>query len=320
MKTTLLLAALSTMIFACADEGFTAGTDSSNCRPSDIVSIYQDNDMDGDGDPETARDGCVVPAGFSGNGNDCDDTDPLKYGGATDFCGDRIDNDCSGSDTCADNLVGGWSFVESSGEIVSDDSGNVLNGSMRNGLLHSADATLTFDGADDYLEFVASPVLQSDAGTIAFWFMPSGTGVNQAIISRDSQDRDAGGQYTIYWDEIGVVRAKLESRTLDYEVVSSPLPANQWHHVAFSFGGNEGMSIVIDDIDAGKDPYTGGASANLEPLIIGANTDRSGNGTITPLDKEFGGKLAAVQIYNRQLSRAEVTSLKLITDPRTSGL
>jgi hypothetical protein len=313
------------MVFACVGDGFQTDykdpSDTSNCRASDIHTVYADSDMDGYGDPNSGVEGCVTGvAGFVDNGDDCDDNSPLVYQGAVEMCGDKIDNNCSGADACLTSLAAHWTFAETSGELTSDESGNLQNGTLLNGLLHSVGPAITFDGADDYIEVLDSLKFQMDAGTISVWFMPTTSGVDQAILSKDSNDRDAGGQFSIYWDANASVRVMLESANTDYQVASIPMAVNQWHHLAFTFGGNEGMSLYIDDIIAGKDPYTGGLVRNEEPLAIGAGTDVSGNLTSTPINKAFAGQIAQVQFYDRQLLREELTSLKLLSDPRTSGL
>jgi hypothetical protein len=309
------------MTLACVGDGFQTDNqdpgDVENCRASDIRTIYADTDMDGYGDPDTGVEGCTTPVGFVDVAGDCDDTQPLIYTGATDMCGDKLDNDCSGEDVCLPALAAHWSFSETTGEIAGDESGNILAGVLLGGLLHTTGNHLVFDGADDYVEVADSPIFQMGAGTISMWIMPTTSGVEQAIFSKDSSGDDAGGHLTIYFDVGGSVRARLQdNQNNDYEVASIPMPLNQWHHIAFTFGGNEGMTLYVDDIVAGKDPYTGALIRNEEPLVIGASTDASGNLTATPINKVFNGQIAQVQFYDRQLLRTELTSLKLVSDPR----
>lgn len=54
---------------------------------------YLDTDGDGFGDPENTLVTCNPGEGFVDNADDCDDTDPLIYYGATELC-DELDNDC----------------------------------------------------------------------------------------------------------------------------------------------------------------------------------------------------------------------------------
>jgi hypothetical protein len=60
---------------------------------------YPDKDDDGYGDeysPLWIPEGVNVPTGFILNGEDCDDLDQSVHPGATEICGDGIDQDCDG--------------------------------------------------------------------------------------------------------------------------------------------------------------------------------------------------------------------------------
>jgi hypothetical protein len=61
-----------------------------------LLTFYRDDDGDGYGVPGDTTEGCYAPQGFAGNDEDCDDTEPLAWGGAEELC-DGIDNDCDGS-------------------------------------------------------------------------------------------------------------------------------------------------------------------------------------------------------------------------------
>mgnify|MGYP001478139391 CR=1 FL=1 len=57
---------------------------------------YEDADADGYGNPELAVSACVLPAGYAGNGADCDDDHPGIHPGALERC-NGVDNDCDGA-------------------------------------------------------------------------------------------------------------------------------------------------------------------------------------------------------------------------------
>ena len=72
---------------------------------------YQDSDQDGYGDPDffisTSGD---PPAGYVSLSGDCDDANPFVHPGASEICGDGIDQDCSNGDLlCSVDQDGdGW--------------------------------------------------------------------------------------------------------------------------------------------------------------------------------------------------------------------
>ncbi len=63
---------------------------------SPTTACYLDSDGDGYGDPSDVIYGSTCPSGRVDNDDDCDDSDPAKWSGATDIC-DGIDNDCDGT-------------------------------------------------------------------------------------------------------------------------------------------------------------------------------------------------------------------------------
>lgn len=324
MSTKWFVAVTFAMSLGCAAEGdFTVKAtndpevpDTEECRPSDIQEIFRDLDEDGYGDPGQPAEDCIIPAGWVTNNQDCNDNEPLAYAGATDYCGDRVDNDCSGTDICEGSLLAHWSFNESTGLEAADDSGNLLAGILQDGLTHTAGNALTFDGQGGYVEVLDTELFQLSTGTISLWFMPTDTGTNQALLTKDAKGRGQGGHMSIYYDQDGSVRARLQSNNTDYDISSLPVTPNEWHHVSFLFGGNEGMTLYVDDILADQDPYTGGLLRNLEPLVIGAGTDNSDPGSALPINRAFIGQITEPQLYDRQLLSVELTGLKLVSDPR----
>lgn len=70
--------------------GSTEGADTGPCEPT---TWYLDADDDGRGDPTMTVSACEPPPGYVPFGDDCDDGDASRHGGADEVC-DGVDNDC----------------------------------------------------------------------------------------------------------------------------------------------------------------------------------------------------------------------------------
>ena len=90
------------MFAACTDIGGCSGYLDSNCEcyldgSTTSATWWLDEDGDGYGDPSTEMEACSAPIGYTNNGMDCDDTNPLLYSFAQcdiDGCTGYLDNNC----------------------------------------------------------------------------------------------------------------------------------------------------------------------------------------------------------------------------------
>ena len=126
--------------------------------PSTLTIFYVDNDLDTYGEAGTwdTQEACEVPTGYSNNQTDCDDGDPAINPGATETCGDGVDNDCdptndlNGSTWYTDADVDGYGDATETGFDDCDDrsaDGYVTD----NTDCDDADAD-TNPGADEYCD------------------------------------------------------------------------------------------------------------------------------------------------------------------------
>ena len=69
-----------------------------------VPTWYRDWDEDEWGDPSDTIDDCYQPSGYTANCCDCDDLDPAIHPGAEEICGDDVDQDCDGVDSCYEDL------------------------------------------------------------------------------------------------------------------------------------------------------------------------------------------------------------------------
>ncbi len=62
--------------------------------------LYPDADNDGFGDPATSIFTCTNPSGYVTDSSDCDDTEPDRFPGATEACGEELDCDAGTVAAC----------------------------------------------------------------------------------------------------------------------------------------------------------------------------------------------------------------------------
>jgi hypothetical protein len=76
-----------------ADSGTDSSGNAQDTGPCEPTTWYLDGDGDGRGDPTMTVSACEPPPGYVPFGDDCDDADPTRHGGADEVC-DGVDNDC----------------------------------------------------------------------------------------------------------------------------------------------------------------------------------------------------------------------------------
>ena len=221
------------------------------------------------------------------------------------------------------NPLSYWRFGETAGESTSDAGSTANSGTFHGVTLAQAgavngdtDTAISFDGTDDYVEIAHNDAYLIDNGTIQLWFNADDLLTNQALFSKDSMGYDTGGHFTIRLLTDGSIDVRLQSDSDDNFLNSGAgtVNAGNWHHVVVSFGA-AGMEFFLDGVSVDTNPYTGGLGTtsggigNYEPIAIGASTEISGNGTVTPLEEFFGGCIDEVAIFDQALTDEQIQDL-----------
>ena len=84
-----------------------------------LSTFYADTDGDGFGDAAVTTQACSAPLGYVSNNTDCDDNNNTIYPGATEICGNSIDDDCDGQidEGCGSNTWYADADVDTYGDI-----------------------------------------------------------------------------------------------------------------------------------------------------------------------------------------------------------
>ncbi len=218
-----------------------------------------------------------------------------------------------------ENLILHWQFEESNGNIVSDSSGNNLDGALSNGPVWDNNAmigngALTFDGVNDYVS-VDSPDLDfgADDFTVAIWVKKLEAsanwdnvwGVNKWESGPDASNNEWGLTLTNGDDDLPSFA--IASATTIYQISGSEdLTVGQWHHIAGVRSGNEIQLYVDGELEDSTN--VGTASIN--------NAGRELRIANSALDAfQTHGTFDDLRIYKRALTGSEIQDIMNGTIP-----
>ncbi len=81
-----------------------------------LKTYYKDSDGDGYGDKDETKEDTSQPEGYVEDNTDCDDSNANIHPGATEICGDNIDNNCNGETDEAGCTPGNLSLLPDTGQ------------------------------------------------------------------------------------------------------------------------------------------------------------------------------------------------------------
>ncbi len=211
--------------------------------------------------------------------------------------------------------VASWTFDEASGSTAADSSGNNNTGTLVNAPTHTAGKVgngLSFNGTSQVVNIPSSTSLDiggtgSTPMSIALWVNPQAlSGGDSALVSKLWTAGTTASPHYQYGLELNSGTGPVlyfgtgSGTTRTTATMPSNLTLNAWTHLAVVYDGSSLVSWYKDGVLVGTTPATGSLVKRGTGVQLGAD------GSAAQLHK---GMLDEVQIYNRALSAAEVTSL-----------
>ena len=210
----------------------------------------------------------------------------------------RLDDEASGSTSTATDETGSHNGTHHDVDY--------LPGGPFSGI--STKASL-YDGHSDYTVIPHSDSFDLSDGTIQLWFNADtpNDGIQHTLATMNNASNTAGN-FTVYVDG-GKIYVDLQDGSTTHRISGGTVNADQWHHVAFTFGPG-GMKLYLDGTLIGSDSYSGGiGNSNQNPLVIGSSTGNSNAGGTNNLDLYFDGEIAEVSLHRTQLTKPQIDSV-----------
>ena len=209
-----------------------------------------------------------------------------------------------------DGPLGYWSFDAGDADDVSDHGNDGVVSGATDGAGNDAPIignpdSLDFDGVNDRLDMGDDPDFtpNGSALTVAAWIYPHNLGGLQNVVTkwndnkREYQLQLSGTSMLFYAnDDPGSFE--------DIKATSSALSNNTWYHVAGVWDGTD-LRLYVNGVldDGGGVAFGGTIDDSVARLSIGA---QNFSGT---WNRFFDGVIDEVQIYDRDLSAAEIAQL-----------
>lgn len=165
----------------------------------------------------------------------------------------------------------------------------------------------TFGSGVDAIEIPHADKTASETGTWGFTFTADSPGNgNQALLSKDHAGYETGGHLTIWIDEHGYLKVRLQStdsnRYLKY--FDEKIVAGREYDIAFAYDADMIALYVDGELVDADDGFPAGMSGNREDTVLGAST-RIRRDDVDNLEWFFNGEISDVTVLNRALQPAE---------------
>ena len=198
-----------------------------------------------------------------------------------------------------------------------DLSGFNNNGTLTNGPTFSGpgkQASIVFDGVDDYIINNTLTLLITNQLTLSVWFYATDTSVDNFIISSENST-SSNSRFVLFQDKVAFISGRVNTYTfipgnnnvtgnIRMEFASNSEVLNQWVNITCTFIANSATGIRgykngIEDPNSPVNASTVAPLSSTDPLYIGLRNPATDQ-------RFFDGRIGIVQIYNRALSAQEV--------------
>jgi len=190
-----------------------------------------------------------------------------------------------------------------------DISGNNLTGSLVNGPTFTGigkSASIVFDGVDDYVGITNPTIFQNQNFSISTWLNPSSA--NQAITSIIDYDHGRDLQGWVIQSEDATTNRYYYLGYYDGSTFQPStgigagkgvqLTNSVWQNLTYTKNGTS----VIGYLNGSQNFTSTAGNAN----VFYSNKDLTIGGAVMTLDRDYNGRIASTQIYNRGISPFEV--------------
>lgn len=217
----------------------------------------------------------------------------------------------------ANGLDGYWTFDETSGGTLADDSGNGFNGTLVNypngqgtwtsGLFGGA---LQFGGPSTH-QYVSVPnfTMPTTSMTLTAWAWADAT-PNWATIAANWNGAYGAFNYATFGSTPSMSLYAADAYVqgginIDYWVSSSTVTVNRWHFLAVVVNSQSGtVTFMQDGVVTGGFGYRGQLIASSSQLNIGDDPSDT-----APGQGNWDGRIDDLAIWTRALSSQELTSI-----------
>jgi hypothetical protein len=218
--------------------------------------------------------------------------------------------------------VGWWPFDSCSGSVAYDRSGNSNNGTIYepgtgdndggvgtcssgsgdemwdNGTTGKRNASLDFDGTDDYISSASLPVTDYPL-TITGWVnIPSSNNSNTMFFLGDSATTD--DYFQVWVGEIPILR--IVNAGADDLNGTINIEDGDWHHITAVYASATDRRLYVDGIADGTDTTNKAYPDSVDTWSIGRRTHP------TP-DHYMDGQIDDVRIYNYALTQQQINDV-----------